>query len=219
MKKLFSIFIFLLSSLYSETNFSHLVKSLTEEITKPKGATSQISLSNISPFLEEENVEFENLGDCNPFNIKTATKEDFYRIEWIDRFLAKNIILYRERYGLYSVDELRNVKGMNEIIFHKIKNFIFQSRECLKKEKPKPKPKTTQKVKRKRPKLPKLKLQIVFNDRVKILNQWYKKGDRVRGYIISQIGTDSVLLHKRGLKKKLTIYQKSKPKKIFIDIE
>lgn len=82
--------------------------------TKPKYSSS--------PNLPEKQVELntsENkdalLSPVLAININTATSGELEKIPGIGPSIAKNIIMYRERYGLFSnVDDLTKVKGIGQ---------------------------------------------------------------------------------------------------------
>lgn len=58
-------------------------------------------------------------------NINTATKEQLMQLESIGESKANNIITYRTKNGLFkSIEELKNVSGIGNEIYKKIKDFI-----------------------------------------------------------------------------------------------
>lgn len=58
-------------------------------------------------------------------NINTATKEQLMQLESIGESKANNIIAYRTKNGLFkSIEELKNVSGIGNEIYKKIKDFI-----------------------------------------------------------------------------------------------
>ena len=58
-------------------------------------------------------------------NINTASLEELQSLKGVGPATAKNIILYREKYGAFSdIEEIMNVKRIGEKTFAKIKDFI-----------------------------------------------------------------------------------------------
>lgn len=58
-------------------------------------------------------------------NINTASALELEALPGIGETISKDIILYREKYGAFkSVEELKNVKGIGDIKFEKIKELI-----------------------------------------------------------------------------------------------
>ena len=58
-------------------------------------------------------------------NINTATKEELMTISGIGEAKAEDIIKYRESNGNFkSIDEIKNVSGIGDSLFEKIKDYI-----------------------------------------------------------------------------------------------
>ena len=194
--------------LHSQTDFINLVQSITKEIEQPKRSLGD-SIPAVNPFISIDKKLQRNTPKpptnvgCHPFNIQTASVSDFTQIDGIDRFLAKNIITYRNRYGFRSVDDIRKVWGIDDLLFTKIANHILDSQECLKEEQNRA-TKAKKRIRRT------LKLEAILNDRVKISNRWYKEGDRLGKYIVKKIGSDFVQLSNRYSKKVLKFSTSSK---------
>ena len=206
--KKISFLLFLPIFLQSQTDFIDMVQSITREIEQPKRGLGK-AIPAVNPFISIDKKLQRNTpkppanAGCHPFNIQTASVSDFTQIDGIDRFLAKNIVTYRNRYGFRSVDELRKVWGIDDLLFTKIANYILNSQECLKEKK--------KRVKKRKKRFGRtLRLEAILNDRVKISNRWYKKGDRVGRYIVQNIDLDSVQLSNRYSKKVLKFSTSSK---------
>ena len=59
-------------------------------------------------------------------NLNTATVEDLMTLNGIGGELAKRIVSYREEFGPFkSIDNIKNVKGIGDKLFDKIKLFIY----------------------------------------------------------------------------------------------
>ena len=70
----------------------------------------------------EENI---NKDESIPVNINTADAAELETLEDIGPSLAENIIEYRNRYGSFtSIEEIREVDGIGEATFNKIKDSI-----------------------------------------------------------------------------------------------
>ena len=206
--KKISFLLFFPIFLQSQTDFIDMVQSITREIEQPKRGLGR-AIPAVNPFISIDKKLQRNTPKppanvgCHPFNIQTASVSDFTQIDGIDRFLAKNIVTYRNRYGFRSVDELRKVWGIDDLLFTKIANYILNSQECLKEKK--------KRVKKRKKRFGRtLRLEAILNDRVKISNRWYKKGDRVGRYIVQNIDLDSVQLSNRYSKKVLKFSTSSK---------
>jgi len=58
-------------------------------------------------------------------NLNDATEEDLQKLEGIGPAMAKKIIAYREENGYFgAIEEIRNVSGIGEAKYNKIKDFI-----------------------------------------------------------------------------------------------
>ena len=74
---------------------------------------------------ESNNKSSESQESTEIININTATKEDLLKIKGIGETKADKIILYRKEKGLFNcIEEIKNVSGIGETIFEKIKDYI-----------------------------------------------------------------------------------------------
>jgi len=61
-------------------------------------------------------------------NINTATKEELMTLSGIGQRKAEDIIAYREDNGAFTkIEEIRNVSGIGDGIFNRIKEYITVS--------------------------------------------------------------------------------------------
>lgn len=207
------IFFLISTTLYSQVEFKEKIDSLAEQIKSPRGA-SALPVAILSPFLIKEREVIDS-GVCNPFDLTKATKDEFHHIDGIDRFLAKNIVSFREKNGLNSIEDLHKIRGVGEIEFKQIKNYILKSRECLK---PKVEKRVEKKIAKKVVRRAKLKVQMIFNNRAKISNRWYKKGDLLRGYKIEEIGFDFVKIQNKYSEKILRLENAPEKRGIVMEV-
>ncbi len=115
----------------------YLVKSnflIKDVIEMAGGLTPDADISNINlaevitnnqmiiiPICNNKKIENNN----NLININTATKEQLMQLESIGESKANNIIAYRTNKGLFkTIEELKNVSGIGNEIYKKIKDFI-----------------------------------------------------------------------------------------------
>lgn len=216
--KLILLIITTLTTLLPNT-FIENVNNLTVKIESKRDGISKSSINIYNPFFEETILvkhDFEK--KCISFDFQNATKEDFTKIKGIDRYLAKNIIMYRQTHGLKYISDFKRVRGIGEKKFLSIKTYVNDSLTCLthaeqKKYKEKTvKPKNIIKIPP-----PKLKVEIIFNSRVKILGKWYKVGDFIRSYRIQIIRKNYIKLKKRNSNRTLKLFQEKRMDNVKID--
>ena len=129
----------------ADTSLINLAKKVTDEMviiiyTKEEVANSNI-VKNVIKVVEKEcicpniqndsclNNELEdtitNNGNNNLININTATKEELQTISGLGESKTNNIIKYREENGKFnSIEEIKNVDGIGEALYDKIKIYI-----------------------------------------------------------------------------------------------
>lgn len=75
-----------------------------------------------------ENQEFPNESNSESqqkININTATKEQLMSLSGIGEAKAEAIIAYREEHGAFrSIDELKEIRGIKDGVFQKVKDLI-----------------------------------------------------------------------------------------------
>lgn len=82
---------------------------------EPQNNEDIIGETNVINNIEENN---------NLVNINTAKVEDLMQISGIGESKAKAIVDYREKTPFESIDDIKNVPGIGDSLFEKIKNFI-----------------------------------------------------------------------------------------------
>ena len=117
---------------------SIIVISFCPQISYPQIPDS--TLEQVQQMVQEDYVEFNLTGDhsdpeeyiqmlqdlaMNPVDLNTADMNDLLRIPAIDDRIARAIITYRDHVKPFeSVKEIRNVKGIGNVTYRKIKPFI-----------------------------------------------------------------------------------------------
>jgi hypothetical protein len=208
---LFSPFLLLANN---SNEFSLKLKEIMNGIENHRESIQDNKFNNIHcPFILEINspapqIEIEKKGQCNRFEMQTATKEQFMEISGIDRRLARVIVGYRNDIGFKKSDDLKKISGMNDIIFQAIVNKIRESENCFKEledskmafeiqsnnsESIQKKSEIKTIIEDNNP-----MLEMIFDDRVKISDKWYRVGDEVGNNKIVEIGFDSIKLKAKG---------------------
>lgn len=82
---------------------------------EPQNNEDIIGETNVINNIEENN---------NLVNINTAKVEDLIQISGIGESKAKAIVEYREKTPFESIDDIKNVPGIGDSLFEKIKDFI-----------------------------------------------------------------------------------------------
>lgn len=88
---------------------------------------SKVVILNINEISgnEHSNTDtYEGPGDAK-ININTADEETLAKLDAISDKIAKNIVTYRNDYGNFtSIEEIKEVDGIGDVLFKKIKNKI-----------------------------------------------------------------------------------------------
>lgn len=71
-----------------------------------------------------KNVNLSNVNYNNKININTATKDMLLTIKGIGDSTAEKIISYRSKHPFNSIQEIKNVSGIGDVVYEKIKDFI-----------------------------------------------------------------------------------------------
>ena len=65
-----------------------------------------------------------NINYSNKININTASKDELMRVAGIGEVIANRIITYRQKKSFKSIEDIKNVSGIGNAVYEKIKNFI-----------------------------------------------------------------------------------------------
>ena len=94
-------------------------------------SSSEASSSSVSSISEHNTPDdtaatsISSRAEGNRINLNTATQEELMSLDGIGEVLAGRIIAYREQNGGFAaIEELKNVYGIGEKIFEKIRNKI-----------------------------------------------------------------------------------------------
>lgn len=92
-----------------------IIKKVEEKIICPDNSNDACEKSSI--FKEETKIE-------GKININTASKEELMNLPSIGESKADKIIEYRKTNIFNTIDDIKNVSGIGESIFNKIKDYI-----------------------------------------------------------------------------------------------
>lgn len=116
--------------IYSKEQVNNFVTTKKEESEKQVACQYQNGIRNDACIKNENTLDesINEIGDT-PVNVmislNTASKEELMTLSGIGDSKAENIILYRQENGKFqTIEELKNVKGIGDSIFEKIKNII-----------------------------------------------------------------------------------------------
>lgn len=97
---------------------------VTEENKTPDSITPKEEVSN-DEIASDSTTEVESNTEVKLISLNTATKEELMTLSGVGESKAENIISYREQNnGFKSIEELKNVSGIGDAIFEKIKSNI-----------------------------------------------------------------------------------------------
>ncbi len=105
-------------------SFSSLITS-DEKDTNSNESNKEVSSSEEIVSKEENNTENIPSKETSLVNINTASKTELMTLTGIGESKALDIINYREKNGLFkSIEEIKNVNGIKDATFKKIKDYI-----------------------------------------------------------------------------------------------
>lgn len=122
----------------SDTSNINLSKKLSDEMVIIVYSKEDIRLMNeekkivcpeinnacVTPKDEKAKLE-DNVDDNGLININTASKEELLNLNGVGESKAKSIIEYRDKNGLFeSIEDIKNVSGIGDSLFEKIKDQI-----------------------------------------------------------------------------------------------
>ena len=105
-------------------------KRLHHLIEKAKGllpyANNRLSLYALLKDGEEYVIPYRKLRNDEKININTSSVDILYMLPKINKNIAKNILIYRQKYGKFkNAKELKNVSGIGEKKFELLKKFVI----------------------------------------------------------------------------------------------
>ena len=107
--------------IYSREELENNKKSYEEKIDYCTTDNNSACATNVVTF-DDNNKEDTN---STIININTATVEDFMKLSGIGEAKAKAIVEYRNSIGSFSkVEDIKNVTGIGDSIFDKIKDYL-----------------------------------------------------------------------------------------------
>lgn len=110
---------------YSKDQVANFVVTRQQESEKLQVCQNQIKIENDACIDDDFSSEIEASGDTpvnNVVSLNKATKEELMTLSGIGESKAEDIIDYREKNdGFKSIEEIKNIKGIGDSIFEKIK--------------------------------------------------------------------------------------------------
>jgi hypothetical protein len=186
-------FIVIFSSiLWGENSFVTEVNRITDSINNHRAIKDEKRLDISDPFAKDVlPIDNECEAGCCPINIQSAKHTDLLSAG-LDNFSANMIIKHQIRGSVRSIEDVKRIPEVPEDEYIKLKKYIEKRNRCLivstQVESAKIEPK-----KKRDP----FEVQIIFEDRAKIADEWYVKGDEISGYIVKEIGSNFVKIQNR----------------------
>ena len=110
---------------YSKTEVKKLKEKEEVKIVCPEVNDACANEDVLKPLVEEETKTNDNANTNTKISLNTATLEQLMTLTGIGESKAKAIIEYRDQNGKFEkVEDLKNVPGIGEAIFEKIKDQI-----------------------------------------------------------------------------------------------
>jgi competence protein ComEA len=121
--------------IYSKEQVANFTTTKEEENIKQEACQNNLNVENNACITSDDVVEpniintdsssSTVIGDTpvnNTISLNTATKEELMTLSGIGESKAESIILYREEHGGFkTIEEIKNIKGIGDSIFEKIK--------------------------------------------------------------------------------------------------
>ena len=111
---------------YVKSKYEPEVIEVIKEVEKEVEKECKCEIcNNTDLFVEEkeDNQKQETIKD-NKININTATKEELMTVKGVGESKAIKIIEYREKNKFNSIEDIKEVPGIGDAMFEKIKEFI-----------------------------------------------------------------------------------------------
>lgn len=117
---------------YANTSNINLSQKLSSEMVIYVFSNKEIEdgskVSSCSTICEVNVIEVNNCVDENnssdKVNINNATLEELMTLTGIGESKAKNIIAYREKEKFKTIEDIKNISGIGDVLFEKIKDRI-----------------------------------------------------------------------------------------------
>lgn len=107
-----------------ELNIGQTIKDALNEVILLDNADLE-NISLLKPVCRNQIITIPEKQELNKISINSSSIEQLSTIKGISDVLANRIIEYRNQFGCFnSIDEIKNVKGIGNSKFEKIKDFI-----------------------------------------------------------------------------------------------
>lgn len=107
-----------------ELNIGQTIKDALDEVILMDNADLD-NISLLKPVYRNQIITIPKKQELNKISINSSSIEQLSTIKGISDVLANRIIEYRNQYGCFnSIEEIKNVKGIGNSKFEKIKDYI-----------------------------------------------------------------------------------------------